>query len=124
MHWLPLWCHFVPWKTKGSDTGKQVFKATKEGQVVSFDQMISTQPGFIVQLKGKLTNQCYKTATIFVNHFSGLQYIHIMTNLSSDKTHKAKLAFEQFAANNHVAIEYYHADNGRFADNAFISHCN
>ena len=79
----------VPWQTKGSNTGQQVFKATKAGQAISVDQMISTQPGFIVQHKSKLTNQCYKAATIFVNHFSGLQYIHMMTNVSSNKTLKA-----------------------------------
>ena len=48
----------------------------------------------------------------------------MMTNLSSNKTLKAKLAFEQFTTNNHIAIEHYHADNGRFTDNAFIAHCN
>ena len=47
-----------------------------------------------------------------------------MTNLSSDETLKAKLAFEHFAANNHVAIKHCHADNGRFSDNAFIAYCN
>ena len=113
----------VPWQTKGNNTGKHVFKVTKPGQVVSIDQMVSTQQGFVVQLKGKLTNQHYKAATIFVDHFSGLRYIHMMTNLSSNEALKAKLAFEQFATNNHVSIEHYHADNGCFADNAFIAHC-
>ncbi|KAL7481171.1 hypothetical protein ACHAW6_007756 [Cyclotella cf. meneghiniana] len=113
----------VPWQTKGNESGKQVFKATRPGQVVSVDQMISTQPGFVAQLKGKLTVQCYKAATIFVDHFSGLCYIHMMTNMSSDETIKAKQAIEQFAANHFVTIGHYHADNGRFADNAFINHC-
>jgi hypothetical protein len=113
----------VPWRTKGSESGKQVFKATRPGQVVSVDQMESTQPGFMGQLKGKLTTQRYKAATVFVDHFSGLRYIHMMTSTSSNETIKAKLAFEQFAANHFVNIEHYHADNGRFADNAFIDHC-
>ena len=113
----------VPWRTKGNESGKQVFKATRPGQVVSVDQMISTQLGFVAQLKGKLTVQCYKAATVFVDHFSGLRYIHMMTSMSSDETIKAKQAFEQFAANHFVTIEHYHADNGRFADNAFINHC-
>ena len=59
----------VPWQPKDGDTGKQVFKATKAGRVVSVDQMISTQKGFIVPLKSKLTKHCYKAATIFVYHF-------------------------------------------------------
>jgi hypothetical protein len=113
----------VPWRTKGNESGKQVFKATRPGQVVSVDQMESTQPGFVGQLKGRLTKQRYKAATVFVDHFSGLRYIHMMTSTSSNETIKAKLAFEQFAANHFVNIEHYHADNGRFANNAFIDHC-
>ena len=121
---LPFWGHDkVPWRTKGSESGKQVFQATRPGQVVSVDQMESMQPGFVGQLKGKLTTQRYKAATVFVDHFSGLRYIHMMTSTSSNETIKAKLAFEQFAANHFVNIEHYHADNGRFADNAFINHC-
>ncbi|KAL7476193.1 hypothetical protein ACHAW6_002071 [Cyclotella cf. meneghiniana] len=85
--------------------------------------MISTQQGFVTQLKSQLTIQCYKAATVFVDHFSGLRYIHMMTNTSSSKTIKAKQAFKQFAANRVVTIEHYNADNGHFANNVFISHC-
>jgi hypothetical protein len=113
----------VPWQTKGNKSGKQAFKATRPGQVVSVDQMISTQPDFGAQLKGKLTIQRYKASTVFVNHFSSLHYIHMMTNTSNDETIKAKKAFKQFVTKNFVTIEHYHADNGRFAENAFISHC-
>ena len=105
----------VPWQTKGNESGKQVFKATRPGQVVSVDQMISTQPGFVAELKGKLTVQCYKAAIIFVDHFFGLCYIHMMTNMSSIETIKAKQAFELFVA--------YHINNGHFINNAFINHC-
>ncbi len=59
----------VPWKNR--ETTKTVFKATKPGQCVSVDQMISTQVGFYAQLKGSLTKQQYRGATIFVDHFSG-----------------------------------------------------
>jgi hypothetical protein len=90
---------------------------------MSVDQMISMQMGLVAQLKGKLTTQRYKAVTVFVEHFAGLCYIHMMTNTSSDETIKAKLAFEQFAANHFVKIKHYHADNGQFADNAFINHC-
>ena len=47
----------IPWQTKSKESGKQVFKASRPGQVVSVDQMISTQPGFVAQLKGSLTKQ-------------------------------------------------------------------
>ena len=66
--------------------------------------MISTQPGFVVQLKDKLIYHHYMAATIFIDHFSGLRYIHMMINVSSKETLQAKLAFEQYTANNHVAL--------------------
>jgi pyruvate/2-oxoacid:ferredoxin oxidoreductase beta subunit len=114
----------VPWQTKSNKSGKQVFKASRPGQVVSVDQMISTQPGFVAQLKGLLTKQRYKAVTIFVDHFSGFRYVHMMYNCSSNETIKAKHAFEQLAANHNIRIDHYHANNGRFADNAFINNCN
>ena len=46
-----------------------------------------------------------------------------MTLLSSQETIEAKKTFEQFAADHCVCIKQYHADNGRFADNAFKQHC-
>ena len=112
----------VPWKGKGQQT-HQIFVATKPGQCVSVDQMISTQVGFVAQLKGKLTTQRYRAATIFVDHYSRLRYIHLMHSLSSEETMAAKRAFEIFAHQHGVRILHYHADNGRFADNAFKSAC-
>jgi hypothetical protein len=112
----------VPWRTKGKqDT--TIFSATKAGQVVSVDQMISTQVGFVAQLEGRLTTQRYRAATVFVDHFSRLKFIYLMTSLSSEETVAAKKAFERFASNNGVHIQQYHCDNGRFADKAFINHC-
>ena len=85
--------------------------------------MISTQVGFYAQLKVSFTKQRYRGATIFVDHFSGYKYIHLMTNLSSEETVAAKCAFEQHASELGVAILHYHADNGRFFDNAFQAAC-
>jgi hypothetical protein len=47
----------VPWK--GRETSSEVFVATKAGQFVSLNQMISTQVGFSAQLKGSLTKKRY-----------------------------------------------------------------
>ena len=103
----------MPWRSR----------ATKPGECVSVDQMISTHVGFIAQLKGKLTRDRYKAATIFVDHYSRLRFVHLMRNLSSEETINAKLAFEQYARDHGVTILHYHADNGRFADNAFKASC-
>jgi hypothetical protein len=100
-----------------------VFVATKEGQCVSVDQMISMQLGFIAQLKGTLTKKRYTVATIFVDHYSRLKYVHLMTRLTSEETIEAKQAFKHFAEQHGVRILHYHCNNGRVADNAFKNSC-
>ena len=113
----------VPWRGRESKSMHEIFVATKPGECVSVDHMISTQQGFFAQMKGKLTRKRYRAASIFVDHFSRLRYVHLMQDLSSDETIKAKLAFERFAAEHGVTIKHYHCDNGRFADNAFKLSC-
>eukprot|EP00956_Cyclotella_meneghiniana_P041913 scaffold244679_cov63-Cyclotella_meneghiniana.AAC.1 len=83
----------VPWRTKSKDN-KHVHQATYPGECVSVDQLQSTQPGFFAQLKGKLTTRRYNSATVFVDHYSRLRYIHLMTSMSSEQTIEAKQAFE------------------------------
>ena len=111
-----------PWRTKATvKQGSGIFKATKSGQCVSVDQIESTEDGFVAQLKGKLTRRRYKYATIFVDHYSDLSYVHLQSTLTSDETLQAKHAFEAYARSMEVKILRYHADNGRFADNMFIN---
>jgi hypothetical protein len=99
----------VPWR--GREASSEVFVATKAGQCVSVDQLISTQVNFIAQLKGTLTKKRY-TATVFVDHYSRLKYIHLMTKLTSKETMDAKQAFEHFAEQHSIRILHYHCDNG------------
>ncbi len=100
----------VPWK--GQETSSEVFVAMKAGQCVGVDQMISTQVGFIAQLKGTLTKKRYTAATISVDHYSRLKYVHLMTRLTSEETIEAKRAFEHFAEQHGVRILHYHCNNG------------
>jgi hypothetical protein len=89
----------VPWRGKKRKSKHTVFVATKPGECVSVDHLISTEPGFFGQTKGILTKTCYKNATIFVNHYSRLIFVYFMTsNLSLLETIEAKQAFKQFAA--------------------------
>jgi hypothetical protein len=111
----------VPWR--GQETSSEVFVATKAGQCVSVDQLVSTQVGFIAQLKGTLTKKHYTAATVFVDHYSRLKYVHLMTKLSSKETMDAKQAFEHFVNQHGLCILHYHCNNGRFADNAFKNSC-
>ena len=75
---------------------------------------------FISKLKGKLTKQQYKYATIFVDQYSGVSYTHLQRSLTSDESVKGKLAFEAFSRSMGVKISAYQTDNGRFADNLFL----
>ncbi len=111
----------VPWR--GQETSLEVFVATKVGQCVSVNQLVSTQVGFIAQLKGTLTKKRYTAATIFVDHYSRLKFVHLMTKLTSEETMDAKRAFKHFAEQHGVRILHYHCDNGHFADNAFKNSC-
>jgi hypothetical protein len=113
----------IPWRGKETKASHEVFVATKPGECISVDQMTSTKPGFYAQLKGKLTKKRYRCATIFVNHFSQLRYVHPQVDDLLIKTVAAKCAFESFAAKHGIRIHHYHCDNGRFADNAFKQAC-
>ena len=112
-----------PWRVKGDDKGTMKV-ATRPGQIVSVDQLESNTPGFIAQLKGKLTQQRYNYATVFVDQFSGYTFVYLQRHITSEETVKAKHAFESAAEQRGVKILHYHADNGRFTDNAFIADCN
>ncbi|KAL7565945.1 hypothetical protein ACA910_008403 [Epithemia clementina (nom. ined.)] len=115
--------HRKPWKTKGRSEGTGVRIATRPRQIVSVDQLESTTAGFIAQLKGGITKQRYKYATIFVDHHSRVSFVFLQRTLTSADTVAAKKAWERWAAERDVRILHYHADNGRFADNGFIQHC-
>ena len=60
---------------------------------------------------------CFRRPILWV-HIRFLQ-----RRLTSEETVQAKHAFEQTAKQRGVKILHYHADNGRFTDNAFIQDC-
>ena len=113
----------IPWRGKETKASHKVFVATTLGECVSVDQMTSTELGFFAQLKGKLTKKRYHCATIFVNHYSCLQLVHLQVNDSSVKTISAKGAFKTFVAEHGVKIQHYHCNNSQFLDNAFKQAC-
>jgi hypothetical protein len=115
----------VLWRTKDQrDNDHSVFAATKPGECVSVNHMQLTEPGFYGQAKGALAKTCYRNATMFVNHFSRLKLVYLMTsNLTSAKTVNAKQAFEQFATKHGIQIQHYHCNNGRFAESMFHEAC-
>ena len=110
--------HRRPWRTKAKQG--TIKTAVRAGQCISVDQMESSSTGFIGQLKGKLTTKHFKYATVFTDHFSRYTYVYMQSRLTSAETLDAKEAFEAHARSLGVKIENYHADNGRFADNAYL----
>jgi hypothetical protein len=46
-----------PWRGNEGASDHTVFEGTAPGQIISVDQMISTQMGFIAQRKGALTKK-------------------------------------------------------------------
>jgi hypothetical protein len=109
-----------PWKTKGQVS--RIKTVTKPGQCVSVDQLESPVPGFIGQNKGYFFRKRYKVATVFVDHFSRLSFVHLQESTKGDETLLAKRAFEAYAASFGIVIHNYHADNGRFAERLFLDH--
>ena len=83
------------------------------------DQLESSTPGLIAQLKGVPTKARYHAATIFMDHCSGLGFVYLQHTLSSEETVQAKHAFETFATSHGVTIRHYHTDNGCFQGKAY-----
>jgi hypothetical protein len=109
----------LPWRGKETKANHKVFVATKPGECILVDQMTSTEVGFFSRLKDKLTKKRYKCATVFVDHYSCLCFVHLQLDGKSNKTLAAKLAFKQYAAEHEVKVLHYHCDNGHFHNNAF-----
>ena len=107
-----------PWRVKGKPQ-KPIRKAKEPGECVSVDQLISGTEGLIAQTTGKLTKARYKVATIFADHYSDLDFVHMQESTSAEETVDAKRAFEAFAKERGLTIKHYHANNGIFASNGF-----
>jgi len=116
-----------PWRTKASEQASNRIPAVHApGDCVSVDQLQSTTPGLIAQLRGKPTLKRYTAATIFVDQYSGLGFVWMQKDTTADETVQAKSSWERYAADHGVKVKHYHADNGRFADHVFmkaVAHC-
>jgi len=97
--------------------------ATRPGDIISVDQLVSPAPGFIGQMTGALTKQRYRYATIYVDHYSGLGYVYLQKSADAEETIKGKHAFEQYSRQHGVSIRAYHADNGIFRAHKWEDDC-
>jgi hypothetical protein len=103
----------LPWRGKESASSHKIFIIAKPGEIVSVNQMESTEVGFFAQLRGSLTKKRNRYCTVFVDHFSQLHFVHLQIDNSTTETMLAKQAFEKFAAKHGVRILHYHSDNGQ-----------
>jgi hypothetical protein len=110
-----------PWREKGVENKNKIATATAPGQIISVDQMQSTVPGMVGQIKGIPTRQRYHYVTVFLDQFSGLSFVHLQKTCTSEETLDAKMAFEGYACSLNVKIQHYHADNGRFCENLWMN---
>jgi hypothetical protein len=75
---------------KESTSSQKIFVAAKLGEIVSVNQMESTEVGFFAQLKGSFTKKRYRYGTAFVDHFSQLHFVHLQIGDSAAETMLAK----------------------------------
>ena len=81
------------------------------------------QPGIFPQEKGQTTRACIWGATVFVDYASCWVKVNLMQDATGDSTMEAKNSFERDCMTQNVVPKYYHADNGRFAENSFKEDC-
>jgi hypothetical protein len=113
--------HKRPWQSK-SKMKHPICKPTDNAKA-SFDQMVSAQPGLILQMSGCLANLRIMAAMAFIDHFSDHVYVYLMKDLTLSETLLAKHAYERFLASFGVESKAYHAGNGCFADKGFRDDC-
>ena len=77
----------------------------------------------IAQMTGFLTTKRYKFATVFVDQYSRLGYIHLQKTATAEETIEGKKAFESYARRHGITVQNYLADNGIFKANQWVSEC-
>jgi len=112
-------CRRRPWRTKGKPGSLRNDKASKAGDRVSIDHLISAQPGLVPRMDGRHTKDRIVGACVFVDDATGYKYTHLQTSIDGEQSVAAKQAFEDHMNQMNVSIKAYHADNGIFAEREF-----
>ena len=120
---LPIWPSSLSSIGKKSRSIRKK-KQTMPGDGVSINQIVSAQPGVILQMSGFLTSKRLWGTTTFVDHVSDYVYVHLMRDLTINETLLSKGEMEKVITQAGRYVKNYHADNGEFADNGFIDAIN
>jgi hypothetical protein len=83
------------WRTKSPVNAIANRQVTAPGAVVSMDQLVSSVPGLVGQMKGFLARKRYTVATVFIDHFSGMSYVYLQKGATAAETIEGKRAFER-----------------------------
>ena len=75
-------------------------------------------------MSGFLTSKRTWECTTFVDHVSDYVYVHLMRDFTLEERIQAKTAYEKLLTRTNRRASHYHADNGRFADEGFLSDIN
>ena len=71
-----------------------------------------------VNITGKWTKKQYKVATIFVDHYSDLNYVHVQESTLAEMQSRLNNIL-CFCIDQGVKIQHYHAGNRIFASKGF-----
>ena len=117
--------HCRPWQVKGKKAGSIRKKKEKlPGDGTSIDQIVSAQPGLVPIMEGHHTRDRIWGATTFVDHVTNYVYVHLIKDFTQRETLLAKRAYEKLMSRAGHTVKAYHADNGRFSEDAFLASCN
>ena len=109
------------WRYQTAKNREVPNKPTKPGHLVSVDQLVSPTPGLVAQMTGILTTKRYKYATFYVEQVAKLSFTYLQKTATAEETIEGKEAFERYALDRGVTIRAYHADNGIFRANKWVS---
>ena len=98
-------------------------KATRPGEIVFVDQIVSPTAGFAAQISGFITKKRYRYATIYVDQYSNRAFVHLQKTSSTEEKIQGKKAFEKEARQMGITIDHYHADNDIFKAKAWVQDC-
>ena len=71
-------------------------------------------------MEGWLTWAWYESSTVYVDHYSGLSYVHVQKYTNGEETVLAKKTYKTWCRTYGVTVRHYLSDNGRFAENKFL----
>ena len=93
----------------------------KPGAIVSVYQLQSAHTRLVPQFSGKLTGEQIWDAQVIVENFIDLNHVHLIRSTRQEETLEVKPSFEIWSDTFAVKTKIYHADNGIFSEQPFIS---